>query len=395
MIKEYFRLGLKNLKHRKIRSWLTILGIVIGIATIVLLITLTNGMENAIEQEFSKLGATTIRVTAKGMRGPPTNADIITQKDVDTIDKIIGIEYISPMLMKNAKVEFNNKEVFTLVAGYPTKNAEKGFKDLNFEFKEGEAFSKEDSDVILIGNKIAEDYFNKEVKLRNTLTINKKKFKVMGIFEPTGVQLNDEGIYTPLESARDIFEDPEGVSLIMVKVLEGIDVKDIQDKIQRKLKRSRGNENFEVVTPEQIIGQINNILGIIQFILIAIAAISLIVGAIGIMNSMYTSVLERTKDIGIMKSIGARNSDILLIFIIEAGMVGLVGGIIGIIIGSVTAIAVEKIVIQLGFTLLKITIDYKLLLFAIGFSFLTGIISGIYPAYRASKLQPIQALRYE
>ena len=140
--------------------------------------------------------------------------------------------------------------------------------------------------------------------------------------------------------------------------------------------------------------QISQVLGIMQVVLVGIAAISLIVGAIGIMNSMYTSVLERTKDIGIMKAVGARNSDIMKIFLIESGLMGLVGGIFGTALGTIVALIVEKISSQSGF-LLIIRIEYGLLLFGLLFAFLVGMISGALPAYQASKLRPVDALRYE
>ena len=168
----------------------------------------------------------------------------------------------------------------------------------------------------------------------------------------------------------------------------------MQKKIEKELKQKRDDTNFQVLTAAQIVEQINNVLGIVQVVLVGIAMISLIVGAIGILNSMYTSVLERTKDIGIMKAVGARNSDILKIFLIESGLMGFVGGIFGIILGIVVALIVGEIASNSGFLLL-IKIEIPLLLFGLLFSFLVGMISGTLPAYQASKLKPVDALRYE
>ena len=160
------------------------------------------------------------------------------------------------------------------------------------------------------------------------------------------------------------------------------------------MKRKRDDTNFQVVTATQILEQINQVLGVMQFVLVGIAAISLVVGAIGIMNSMYTSVLERTKDIGIMKAIGARNSDILKIFLIESGLIGLVGGIFGILLGSAMALIIGQLSKNAGFSLI-IKIEPLVLIFGLLFAFVVGIISGILPAYQASRLKPVDALRYE
>ena len=170
--------------------------------------------------------------------------------------------------------------------------------------------------------------------------------------------------------------------------------KPVKEEIEKELERKRDDTNFQVVTATQILEQINEVLGIIQFVLIGIAAISLVVGGIGIMNSMYTSVLERTKDIGIMKAIGAKNLDIFEIFLIESGLIGLVGGLFGTALGSFVAVIIGEFSKNAGF-LLKITIEPLVLAFGLVFSFLAGIISGVLPAMQAARLKPADALRYE
>lgn len=394
MIKDSIKLTISSLRRRQLRAWLTIIGIIIGIASIVALISVSQGMQTALEEEFSKFGATTIRVTPKGLRGPPTKADILTTKDVETIENIPGIEYISPIFMQNANVEFKKEEIFQLVAGYPADNIKKGFYDLNFNLKEGQIFTKSDTNSMIIGEGI-KDLFENDIQLRSSIIVNDKKFKIKGIIEESGNPATDQSIYIPLETARTLFGDPDGVSVITIKILDGIDVNEIAKKVQRKLKRARDNENFEVFTPQQAINQINEILGIVQFILVGIASISLLVGGIGIMNAMYTSVLERTRQIGLMKAVGARNSSILMIFLVESGVIGLVGGIAGVIAGLSIAKAVELIAAQLGYTLLKITINPYLIGFGLLFAFIVGVVSGLLPAYQASKLVPVKALRYE
>ena len=160
------------------------------------------------------------------------------------------------------------------------------------------------------------------------------------------------------------------------------------------MERDRNDENFEVQTPTQILEQINEILGVMQFVLVGIAAISLLVGGVGITNSMYTSILERTKDIGIMKAIGAQNKDILFIFLIESGLMGLVGGIFGVIIGTLLSYGISQYATQSGFKLI-FSINPGLVMFGLLFAFCIGMISGMIPARQASKLKPVDALRYE
>ncbi|MBS3134196.1 ABC transporter permease [Candidatus Woesearchaeota archaeon] len=395
MFKDIFSISLSSMMHRKLRSWLTIIGIIIGISSVIMLITISQGLELAIKEQFEQFGTNTIRVTPKGIRGPPTETDVLTNKDKNIVEKVNGLEYVSPVLLKNAKVKFNNKEILVLVAGYPSENSDPGLDDLSLIPENGRIFKKGETKVALIGSAISEDSFGKEVSLKNSITINDEKFKVIGIFEKAGIPNIDRGIYITLEDAREIFNEQEGISVITAKVQEGLDISKIRKNIEIKLEKERNNKNFEVFIPEQILEQLSSILAVVQFFLVGIAAISIFVGAIGIMNSMFTSVLERTRDIGIMKSIGAKNSDIMQIFLIESGLFGLVGGIIGIITGITVSYLIGFISSQFGFTLLTIRINPILIILTIILSFLIGMVSGYVPAYRASKLKPVDALRYE
>ena len=180
-----------------------------------------------------------------------------------------------------------------------------------------------------------------------------------------------------------------------VKIKDGINTEKAAEDIRVMLRKSYEEEEFVVYTPEQLLSQLKNILGAIKILLSGIAAISLVVGGIGIMNSMFTSVLERRREIGIMKAVGAKNRDILLLFLIESGMIGLIGGLIGIGLGISVAKSVELIAAQLGFSLLSVGLDYGVMIFMLLFSFSVGMASGVIPAYQAAKLKVVDALRYE
>ncbi len=391
MISDYFRLAINSILHRKLRSWLTIIGIVIGVAAIIALISLSLGLKSTIEEQFEAFGADKILISPKGFRGPGTLAEGLTEKDVEVLERIDEIEVVSPGMALPGEVKFHEETEFPFIFG--SRNS-KEILEGGTNLEEGRYLEENDKFSVLIGSSVAEDLFDEEIRLRNKIQINGQDFKVVGILEPVGNSQDDNTIYITLDDFREIFNKEDEVGFISTKVKQGVDIPTLQKKIERELEKARDDENFQVVTPTQILEQINQILGVIQAVLVGIAAISLLVGGIGIMNSMYTTVLERTRDIGIMKAIGAKKSDILKIFLIESGLMGLVGGAFGVILGTLISLGVAKYSTQAGFKLL-VEINLPLMLFGLLFAFVVGMISGIWPAYQASKLKPVDALRYE
>ena len=396
MIKDFFKLSFSSIRHRQVRSWLTIIGIIIGIAAIVALISISQGLENAIVEQFSKMGVNDIRVAPKGLRGPPTSTSfILTKDDIQTVEKVKGVDYVLGILSQRSNIEFAGEKKMLNIIAYPTDLAARAFLDVDLGFKDGRPFRKGEKGSVLLGYNIAKDAFDKKIRLKNSIKIDDQSFKVVGVFEEAGLPMMDNNVFMALEDARDLYDKSEEISGMTVHIFPGLDMASIAETIERKLKRARDNENFQVFTPQQALDQMKDILGIVSIVLVGIASISLLVGGIGIMNSMYTSVLERTKEIGLMKAIGATNSNILTLFLVESGLMGLGGGLMGVGLGTLFAFSFGMIASQLGFSLLLIKIDIKLLIFALAFSFLVGVISGIMPAVRAFKFKPVDALRYE
>ncbi len=396
MLKDYFKFGVKNIKNRKLRSWLTILGIVIGVASIISLITVSQGMQNAIEEQLDMFGADRLIISAKGFQGPGSMSEGLTKDDVKTLESMSEFKYITPMLIGTAQVEYHDEIKFLTVQAVPAEGYTDSFGDIDFDVEEGRMMRKGDKFAVMLGYRVAnKDIFDDNIGVRNKINIKGYDFRVIGIMEEIGNSQDDNALNIDLESFRIIFDEPEKVDVIMVQAKQGLDMDALKTKVEKRLKKSRDDENYQVMTAAQIGEQINSILGIIQVVLVGIAAISLLVGSIGIMNSMYTSVLERTKEIGIMKSIGAKNSDILSLFLIESAIIGFIGGVFGVLFGLGIAYLVGFVADASGFGLLKVTMDWKIALFGLTFAIGLGMISGIMPARQASKLKPVDALRYE
>ncbi len=402
-MKDYFFLAFNNLRRRKLRSWLTMIGIFIGIAAVVALISLGQGMQGYINEEFEKLGKDKIMVqpTGFGVPGSGTSKSLmLTNDDLKFIQNVNGVEWALGMLYKLGQVEFKKESKVTYAIGLNPEDIELMAEIQSFEIQDGRWLKPGDKYKIVVGyNHGYGDIWKRQTELGDTLIIEGKEFKVIGIVKKIGNQYDDSQIYISKEILKELFETGDEESYIMAKAAPGFEPEDVAESIERKLRQSRdekeGQETFSVQTSEQLLQSFQNIFGVVQAVLVGIAAISLIVGGIGIMNTMYTAVLERTKEIGTMKAVGAKNSDILFIFLFESGLLGLVGGAIGIGIGMGLAKGVEYALSASIGSFLQAHFSWYLISGALAFSFLIGTASGIFPAMQAAKLKPADALRYE
>ncbi|MFH1771022.1 MAG: ABC transporter permease [archaeon] len=405
MLKDYFKIAVNSILHRKLRSWLTMIGIFIGIAAVVALISLGQGMQNAVNAQFGKVGANRIMVSPGGAIAGPLSDDLgsgqLYNDDVDAIKRVKGVEFATGTVTKIAEVKFGDETQYISVMGFDTDTetarfmGQLGFFDIEFgrEIKSGATTET------VAGYKVAKDLFDKKLVVGNNIYIEGTKFSIVGVQKNAGTGIHDALFRIPKDTAEELFAK-ENPSTIFVKVRDGYDPPSVADDISKTLRKEHdveeGKEDFAVQLASDVIASFNSILIAIQVVIIGIAAISIVVGAVGITNTMYTSVLERTQEIGIMKAIGARNSSILKIFLIESGLLGLIGGAIGILIGTGLAKVVEIIAAQaLGSDLLKAYFPWYLILGALLFSFIMGAVAGTTPARQASKMNPTDALRYE
>lgn len=403
---EYFKIAIKNLTKRKLRSWLTMLGIFLSIATIFTLVSLSLGLQNAVKEQFEILGADKFFIMSKTMNlgGPGSGSEsfMLTEKDVEVAEKINEIKESTYYVMGNIKSEYGGETKYLPAVGIPPDKM-KIFTDTgSWKVLEGRFPRKEDKSVVFLGFDFTKErvIFEKPIDLGNKVTINGKRFEVIGLAEPIGNPSDDSTILIPLEEFREITNISKKVDVIMLQVQEGEDVIEVSEKVEKTLRKSRGlteeTQDFAISTPEELLKSIQNILGIITAFLAGIAGISLLVGAVGIANTMYTSVLERTREIGVMKAIGAKNADIAKIFLIESGLLGLVGGLIGILLGYGLSKAVEYVAINnLNTTLLQVSTPAYLIFGCLFFGFAVGALSGVLPALQASKTNVVDSLRYE
>ena len=406
MIKDFFILAVTNLRQRQVRSWLTLIGIFIGIAAVIALISLGQGLQSAVTAEFSAIGADKIIITPKsGGFGPPGSLapGMITKDDLKLVQRVNGVQIVAGRLLKPVRAEFNDKVQFTFAVSLPEdQEAAKLVTTVNnYQAQRGRMLSSHDKGKVMVGSNLAkESSFGQALLPGNHFEINGKRFSLVGILAPLGDPGRDTSVLMNEADLRDLANAPQEYSLMVAQIAPQQDIDALSAAIIRAFRRDRhqqeGKEDVEVQTPQQLLSSFTTILNVVQAVLIGIAAISLLVGGIGIMNTMYTSVLERTREIGILKAIGATRRDILLLFLIESGLIGVLGGAIGILLGislsKGVAFAASR---ALGSSLLQAKISISMILFALIFSFAVGTLSGLLPAKSAAEMEPVDALRFE
>ena len=405
MLKDYAVFSLKNLRSRGLRSWLTMIGIFIGIAAVVSLIGLGEGLRLAITSQFGFLGPDVLAVQASGIAfaGPPGQAvaNPLSDELAAKIEKINGVEAAFNRYIESITLEFNDKQSIGIAGSSPKGENRKIFETmLNLKADEGRLLKDGDAKKVVLGNDFKKkDTFGKGIKVGDRVLVNGITFEAVGILEKKGSFIFDRIVMLNEETMIDVLGiDKKEVSAVAIKVKDKDNIAQVKEDIEKLLRKERdvekGEEDFQVQSPQQILEALNSTLFAVQLFVYIIAAISLAVGGIGIMNTMYTSVLERTKEIGIMKSIGARNSAIFTMFFIESGLLGTVGGVIGILLGMGFAYGISFLGrLFLGSSLIQASINPLLIAGALVFSFVLGTLFGVLPAYQASKLNPVDSLR--
>jgi putative ABC transport system permease protein len=397
--------------NSQLRSWLTILGIVIGVASVIAILSIGDGLEARVNEQLGGLGSDIITITpgfsqaqtmrpGGGLQGPSddiNNAQAqLTRTDVQSLKSIPEIQYIDTNIQGKAEVYYLGKSAMLTIKGVDQKVWHQITSD---ELHAGRLLGPSDQNVVVIGYTIAKDYFDEEIGINKIVSIDERSYRVVGI---TAEGSSDKVITMPLQAAYQIIDDKEVdvYDSLTVKVTEGSDVELISEKIESRLMITRHvtdkDKDFTVVSMKQLQEDITDITGTITVFLGAIAAVALIVGAVGIANTMFTSVLEKTKQIGIMKAIGARNEDILKIFLINSGLIGLVGGVIGVILGYLISLVVPYVMPRAADgTMMLTVVSLEVVALSLVASILVGMIAGLIPARSGSKLKPVDALRFE
>jgi len=399
----YFILAYRNLRRKGLRSYLTLLGICIGILAVVSLISLGSGLKLAVGSQFGVSSTELITVQASGGNFGPPGSEVInplTKEHLEEIKKLSSVKMAIGRKIETGKLEFNNKVVFGYASNIPD-GEDRDFIYSQLEAKPIAGRLLRDGEIgkVFLGYNFYVDKVGLEraVVPGNTVTIQDRDFEVVGILEKKGSFIYDNLVYMNEDDLQSLFDYGDDLDYIDVLPTDKDNMERTKEDIEKLLRRLRdvdvGSEDFTVSTPEASMAQVNSMLNAIQAFVIIIASISIFVGAIGIINTMETSVLERKKEIGIMKAIGAKNSQIFMQFFVESGFLGLIGGGIGVILGiTLGYVGIMGINNFMGSDV-QPTINFILIFFALLGSFAIGAIAGIIPAMRAAKQNPVEALR--
>ncbi len=384
------RIAVRGLLHRKKRSWLTIIGILIGITAVVALVSLGESMQLAVRRSFEELGYDVVMILPGelgGGFGGPSSFSTSFELDVDALSTVEGVGEIGLLNFQSVYVKADGTEGVIDALGV----SDNIFSFFKVEIVAGRGFRPGERGVAILGQEIAGEL---GLGAGDTLQIEDRPFNVVGIYSADS-RLDEDAIILPLVDLQELL-GTQGVTMVLVRVAPGYDVGRTAERIEAFLYRSRGRRDLSVQTMEEVHEVVQRALGILGAFLGGIAGIALVVGGIGVMNTMYTAVLERTREIGVMKAVGARSSQIAVIFLLESGLMGLAGGALGTGLGSLLNFAaVTAAKRALGARVLEYGISWWLVLGAMGFSFLVGAIAGLLPARAAAKLDPVEALRYE
>ena len=406
---EAMRIAWEAILKNKIRSFLTMLGVIIGVAAVIIMVGISAGTEATIQDQITSLGSNLVFVQGSFTRGgpgqAPTGGGLVyddaaaIQDGVDGVTAVV-VEQNSSETVKAGDVSLDEVEILGTTVGFPSVR--------DMEIADGRYFNETEierkSKVAVIGSSLAEELFSESSPIGQYITIGNTKLAIIGVLEEKGLVGNtdfDSRVYIPISVVFQKFTPSQfarimgdRIRMVYVEVDPDVNLEDIIIQIELLLVKRHDltldTADFTVTTQQDIISTQESTTSAFRSLLAWVAGVSLIVGGIGIMNIMLVTVTERTHEIGLRKAVGAKQRDILFQFLIEAMTLSLLGGLIGIAIGSSGAIAIGKLVENF-----KPTVALGSVLLATGFSLAVGLFFGLYPAMRAARLNPIEALRHE
>ncbi len=404
--KESIKYSLNNIKQSKARSILTILSIFVGIATIFIFVSYGWGLYDYIDEFTSSSSADKLLIQPKGGFGIPGLDDTfpLLNGDIRAIKSTNGVYEATGVHMGVGEVTQDDSKKYTFIAAYdPDLPMIMELSDI--DVIEGRALRKGDSGKVTLGYSymVKNKIFPKAYLLNSKINVNGFDLRIVGFYEKVGNPQDDSNIYITSDFADDVLRevgsDAELSYAMIIARADKENIDEVADRVEKKLRQHRdldaGKEDFSVQSYAELLESFTVILDIVIGFIVLIAFISIIVSAVNTANTMITSVLERFKEIGVLKSIGARNSEVFKIFLFESGFLGFVAGCIGVLIGWLGANLGAEILDNLGYGFLSPHYSWTLFAGCVLFATLTGAISGMIPAWRASKINTVDALRYE
>lgn len=401
MVGAFFNLVFRGLRHRPLRSWLTVLGIVIGIMLVVAILSISGGLKNIINRQLQMFGSDLLII----LPGEETNVFLglvggqkFAYDDIKDLERIPGVKIAAPFDIGTLTAESNGEKKAVFVHSAPWTDLRPIFEESRGSMVVDGTWPKnETSNEVMLGFLAANNLFARKIRAGDEVIVQSKRLRVAGVFETTGNRDDDYSFYMSWDVFHLISGIKPGAMTAIVKVQPNQNMDLVARLIRFRLDKQKEVEAFTVLTPVRTMSIVGDIVGIVEMVLLIIAFVSLLVGAVGIMNTMYTSVLERTKQIGIMKAIGATREAILSLFLIESGVIGMIGGFLGVVLGLAVADGIGRVAEALGVHGLFFwsAVDYVGMAALLTFTFLVGIVAGFLPARTASLLEPAEALRYE
>jgi putative ABC transport system permease protein len=400
MLFEIAKMSFESLMAKKTRSFLSMLGIIIGVSTVIAVFAIGQGAKDAVDKQFAGLSAKSIMVMGNMGRGATASSKLSTADAVTIANEASYVEQVVGSIQGSSNISFNGQSSSATVIG-----ASDGYFSVsNLEFSDGQAFSAEDitneKKVAVLGYGLLDDLYIEDsaAAIGQTITINKKKFEIVGILKEKGTSMGpmriDDSIIMPDTTAKKNVLGTGGQVMLNIQVDSVDNVDAATEEVTAVLREAHklaitAEDDFRLMDAGSMVESAQESADLMSFLLTAIATITLLVSGIGIMNVMFVTVAERTKEIGIAKAIGGKQGDILLQFLLESIILSTIGGLIGIVIGQ----AAIPILSNLDIVLMSSSVTGPIIGFT--FSVTVGVFFGFYPAYKASKLDPVDALRSE